>query len=582
VYISHVKCRGFRSLNDIELNLTKYNTLIGKNDAGKSTFLRAVKAVFDPEIKFTEDDLCKIPGCEQADCTVEAVLADCDHALAKNRQLTVRKTLADGLQVLGNVPKHPLLKKFLEGSVMRSDVNQGIALPEPLASRLSREIETLSPAGRIKGDVARQIYERIKDDEKIEFEDGWCPIAADTLSSMVKVVMLDAGVRGEEEVHDSGKSTLRQVGGILLREATKGDADFTSAQDSLFEQIDRLSQKDDRNKWALEAFNEFEETLLTEIKRFDGVAEARTQIKPPRTPFPMDFTVELTIVDGIVDGIDKMGHGLRRSAVFAMLRTYRQIRLKKSVRETEQAVATGGERKVDSTLYLFLIEEPELYLHPQAERRRMRELKELSEDENSQVLLCTHSSLFIDLAEYKGIHRFERPDRKVTLVKSGDGPEFSTEARDFVKSANRFNGYKSAMLFADLVILVEGATEEIVIPHLAEKLGLIQQNKEVEVVDCGGNSEIKFYQAYLEHFQIRYVAWYDSDSKKEIRAAINKARGAYGKLIATEVNWEKMNRLPAGNKLPNSWKKFIVDGELPNEKLTKRITAAYNWEDCEN
>jgi CRISPR-associated exonuclease Cas4 len=60
----------------------------------------------------------------------------------------------------------------------------------------------------------------------------------------------------------------------------------------------------------------------------------------------------------------------------------------------------SGRRASRSTYFIF--EEPELYLHPQAQRELFSSLKALSES-NNQVLLSTHSSSFIDLRLYKSI-----------------------------------------------------------------------------------------------------------------------------------------------------------------------------------
>ena len=46
----------------------------------------------------------------------------------------------------------------------------------------------------------------------------------------------------------------------------------------------------------------------------------------------------------------------------------------------------------------FILEEPELYLHPQAQRSLFDSLQELSAE--NQVLLCTHSSSFINIDNY--------------------------------------------------------------------------------------------------------------------------------------------------------------------------------------
>jgi putative ATP-dependent endonuclease of the OLD family len=50
MHISHFRVKGFRSLQDVEATLSKYTTLIGKNDSGKSSFLKAIQLLFDTSL----------------------------------------------------------------------------------------------------------------------------------------------------------------------------------------------------------------------------------------------------------------------------------------------------------------------------------------------------------------------------------------------------------------------------------------------------------------------------------------------------------------------------------------------------
>jgi CRISPR-associated exonuclease Cas4 len=148
-----------------------------------------------------------------------------------------------------------------------------------------------------------------------------------------------------------------------------------------------------------------------------------------------------------------------------------------------------------------LIEEPELYLHPQAERRRKHELQELSELPDAQVVLCTHSAFFIDLSEYKGVLRLHRQNRGVTQIQGWEGDELDPNDKKTLSTIYLFDPNRAAMLFADLVILVEDQCEKVAIPFLAESMNL--DSRDVEVVDCGGNSSIPVYQRVLEGFGIK-------------------------------------------------------------------------------
>src|SRR5688572_18098803 len=101
--ISHVKIRGFRSLQSVDVDLTDYNTLIGKNDSGKSSFLLALQKLFDSQQPLGTEDVCLIAG-HDGTCSIEATLEDCDYELATGREFTVRRSLAAGWEYKGQIP----------------------------------------------------------------------------------------------------------------------------------------------------------------------------------------------------------------------------------------------------------------------------------------------------------------------------------------------------------------------------------------------------------------------------------------------------------------------------------------------
>jgi|CXWL01.1.fsa_nt_gi CRISPR-associated exonuclease Cas4 len=569
MYISHVKIRGFRSLQNVDVNLVSYNTLIGKNDSGKSSCLQALQTLFDPNTPLAASDVCSIEG-HDGECMIEATIENCGNELAENGKLSIRRSINQGFQYKCKVPTNNLVRQMFEGTYMRGSLNE---FPDDIKDFIRGEIDNVSDGGRLSIDEAKELFRRLSETNLVAYGDGWTTLDPQILDSLVQVVFLTASMRGEEELQDNRTSVLTKVGGQILREATDGDAGIAEALENLDAQIQRVTQKGEDGNWVIDGLNRFEEILEEEIHRFDEGVTSESHIVGPRLP-RVDFSIGVDIRDECVTGLDHMGHGLRRSVVFAMLRTYK--RLKQEVPRPAGAP--------EPPLYLFLIEEPELYLHPQAERRRMIELRDLAGDENAQVVLCTHSAMFVNLNDYKGIHRFERPGRQATNVIGWTGPDAGADVAEALSLIWRTNLYRSAMVFADLVILVEGVSEQAAIPHVARKMGLTSPDLEVEVVSCDGNSNIPPIQTILEGLRIKYVAWLDNE-KKDDKAEVEKAKDIrtqdIGRIVTTDLNWEKMNKLTAGseNKIYKSWKYFIQDDQEPNDSLKERMTAAYNWED---
>ena len=578
MYISRVFVKGFRSLQNVEANLTNYSTLIGKNDSGKSSFLRALQVLFDANAPFQETDRCKFLS-DGEECFIEATLKDCSIPLEEiiSSEITIKRTHS-GKQsqwlYKGKTPELDILKRMASGDCTATDIKNDATLPKDL-----RDFAVSKLSGRLTKESCISIFEDLKENYSIDFEEGWMPFDAGKLSSIVQVVMLEADARGEEQVVDSNRSIFSRVGSLLLHESIKRHAGITGATENLRKEIEIVSQKDGDNKWTIQEFNDFEEILSEEVKKFDSSIEAQPTLIPPKIPL-VQFSVKIQIKDEWVEGIDKMGHGARRSFVFAMLRVHKRLQ-EKSFTTTDATSQNGI-----SPLYLFLFEEPELYLHPQAERRRMHELKELSDVENAQVVLCTHSAIFVDLSQYEGILKFDRPNRKETSVQNWKGQDLKVTDKKTLSKIYRFDPSKSAMLFADLAILVEGRSEKICVPHIAEKIEI--DTSEVEVVDCDGNGSIPIFQQILEGFGIKYVAWLDLDPNKQgdidVVTTAKQIKGGFGKIVISPIDWESLAGISTNKKEKaySSWRHFVFEDNEPNEKVKARIQAAYNWEDYEN
>jgi energy-coupling factor transporter ATP-binding protein EcfA2 len=573
--VSQVYCKGFRSLQQVGFSLEKYTTLIGKNDSGKSSFLKALQYLFDPHISMSPDDPCCLED-HDGGCYVEAIIDECNHEFATNGSLRIRRTHQPGpdrYEYLGKAPALPTLKDMSAGVMTRGRLGSDESLEPTIKEFAIAKLGEIAPAGHVASEKWVELYQLINQDFQLQFVEDWCSFDAGILKSLVEVVMLKADVRGEDEIHDSGKSIFTQVGGFLMREAMKSYDRIAQVNQQLAEEIDRVATKSEDGRWVIDELNQLEAAIATEVRRFDGRITAEPVLIPPRTQ-SIEFSVGLKISDGLVEGLDRMGHGLRRSVVFAMLRAHRTLKEQNRGRVEQE----GGIQP----LYLFLVEEPELYLHPQAERRRMNELKATSEDENGQVVLCTHSATFVDLSDYRGIQRFNRPDRGRTEARGWNGEDLPEDDRKTLTLFHRFDPSKSAMLFADLVILMEGQCETDAVPFIADRREIQDMNQEVEVVDCEGNENVPVYQKVLEGFGIRYVAWIDSDVK-DVKSKVEEIRSENcGRIVTNKVDWETMNGFASvGNRMKTyySWRHFVFDENPPNDELSARIEAAYRWED---
>ena len=107
-------------------------------------------------------------------------------------------------------------------------------------------------------------------------------------------------------------------------------------------------------------------------------------------------TPKIHVDDGFKGSVEGKGHGMQRAVIFSILRAYAKL-------------VTVKPEKEKRTLILG-IEEPELYMHPNAQRTVRRVLRTIANG-GDQVLFTTHSPLMVDVTYFDEIIRIEAPER---------------------------------------------------------------------------------------------------------------------------------------------------------------------------
>lgn len=205
------------------------------------------------------------------------------------------------------------------------------------------------------------------------------------------------------------------------------------------------------------------------------------------------------------DGVERAetfmqnGHGIIRQALFNFLAFLDQA-------------AGDGKRKE----YLILFEEPELFLHPKAAYKLRKSLYSLAEDSPYQVLCATHSSLMVDISKpHSSLVRVTKDGEHTKTYQVGDEVFQNTENKQIVQMINRFNSFICECFYADKAILVEGDTEAIVFRDLLERFA---PKEEIFVVNTGSKNNIPFFQEVMTHFHIHHWVIHDTDSTDKTSA----------------------------------------------------------------
>ncbi len=274
-------------------------------------------------------------------------------------------------------------------------------------------------------------------------------------------------------------------------------------------QIELLNAKDATGSPRIEQLRNIQDSIRQELFNWD--VNVDIEISSPPIDKIFELGTNLHIDDGVRTLAERKGHGLQRALIFALIKAWSRI-LRASNQPDELKSRTS------SSSVLFAIEEPELFLHPQAQREFMHSLLDLCNNQDEQVFICTHSSHFIDMTRYRSICIITKPNpRTGSTIRTCSCDLFEGDANsDKKKQMNMaywINPDRGEMFFGRKVVFVEGPTEKTMLPYLAEKLGILDH--QVSIVDCGSKHNLPIYIDIANAFHLDYMIIHDEDPLPE-------------------------------------------------------------------
>jgi len=512
--ISKVEIHNWRSIRDVVITFEDLIVLIGQNNHGKSNILSALLFFFG-EISLDSLDF----HATSDELFVEIEFADLDESDAK----TFKKylTISNGMKVRKKATKesgashHGYIEipeeEWLQEDNISSFTKRETAEQLPLASYLP-------DAGRITKEIFKDAQEQYIKEHKNELsfnyqlETGPFLGAKNVAKGIFGHIYFVPSVKKvSDDLSAKGKSVFSELYARVINKMSQTNEGFKDARTritTLIRILNKTNEDGTENPDRPPELNAFEESLQKELDNWDTTIDV--EITPPDLDDIFKVGTNVWVNDGIRTDITRKGQGLQRAMIFALVRSLAIITRKEREAElTEEEPIEAPLRKASKSTY-FILEEPELYLHPQAQRELFESLLELSRGEN-QVVLCTHSSSFLNLDHYRSIcviRKNSLEEGTTVLQFTGDLFPEAEDKRAF-NITYWINPDRGELFFARKVLLVEGATEKTIIPFLAHKLGVFRHD--YTLIDCGSKGSIPSYLQVLNKFKIPYVAVYDQD-----------------------------------------------------------------------
>ncbi|MDE3070013.1 MAG: AAA family ATPase [Acidobacteriota bacterium] len=234
-------------------------------------------------------------------------------------------------------------------------------------------------------------------------------------------------------------------------------------------------------------------------------------------------------------------------------------------------LVSGLERlcETDERGLVLLIEEPELFLRPQAQRYLYRLLRGFAAQGN-QVLYSTHEPSFLNVGRLDEVALVEHSAHAGTSVIQ---PQPMAAEASF-RALNELDAERGELFLARAVVLVEGRTEKLTLPFVFRALGYDHDREEITIVDCGGKPNIPLFIRICQAARIPCVAIHDRDAPAGRRPTRAEAKlnaeiaalAGHGRTVVLAPDFEAVAGLRGRRHKPaHAWRHFssIGPGEVP-------------------
>ena len=513
-HVKHIAIENFKACRNTSLPLGSYTPLVGPNNAGKSTVLEAIRWVLKPNALKSSDFY---------DSTKAVVVSAC----------------IDGIDegVLGRIPKQ----------------NHRRAI-EPYCRNGQMWIRVVANRPGT-GSVAKEVW----DVEKYSgsgMPQNWRPYPTG-LPEAVSVLMPDPLVVlamddiGEDLGKAKAGSTIKFLLDEIMEPVLRANSDLQQAV-NVVRQI--LTIDGESRSTYLQSFDHDASDVLAHF--FPGLElNLDLQVVDAADLFKAG---DLHITDkttGDRRRFDQMGSGTQRAVQIALIRYLAETR-------------SGSEGR--PSCRMLLIDEPELYLHPQGVRRLRQALANLSTS-GFQVIFSTHSPIMLS--------RENAADAIIIGKDLQNGVAAKTPLRQAVNTSIENAQSQSRALFelgnlaeiyfADRVVLCEGKTDRRLLPLAYECL--FQRSPDLDhiaFVSLGSCADIPKALPVLAAMGIRACAVADLDF-----AYTHARRG--GLLPDTAVDMAETKRILERLRLASGF--MLNENGLPQSDRNGGWKAADVW-----
>ncbi|RLQ94101.1 ATP-dependent nuclease [Falsibacillus albus] len=590
MYISKLSVKNYRNFGETKFSipLKPFTAIIGENNIGKSNLIDCIGLVLSQDItmfkkrfldiddinsitkenfkksivKLIEDEIIDESKIKFPDVRVELILEDLDE---------------DQLAVVGDW--------FFETTLTKAKLTYwskprgGFKRQEWIERQVSN-LKELESAGKVKReDLYKHVEFPIDQYEYVIYGGNNPTNKCDPyFLKMLKLEVLDALRDAKKELVANGEYKL------LYRILNKNyENDFIEIQTILGE----LNQKLSENK-KLESIKKELTTYLDKVS-LSNPSELNSIDFNFSSPEVNEILKKLSIVYGENPvSIERNGLGKNNLLFISLVLSH---------------LASQTDDKTKLAFRVIGIEEPEAHLHPHLQTHLAKNLSKVNNSGNekvvkkdTQIIVTSHSTNITTSIDLNNLVILYKDKGKINYHYILDGFSDKKEGQDHIKYLKKYlDATNSSMFYARRLLLVEGISEQILVPLFFE----IQYKQTLEsiganIINVNGVAFKHFLEIIKNGYFIKCGVLTDKDEGKKTEKRAEKLKEHYkvnNNVIAVEINEDtfekeliKFNNKDKGKELLLRVFKQLhpIKYKEVEKKWTEQIDVGSYFENIEN
>lgn len=454
--LSEITIRNFKSIRNETFELSAFTPLVGYNNAGKSNMLEAIKWLLR-KTALSDSSFHDTALPVEMEGVISGITQAILDQLPENQRTSIQPFLIGDSLSIKRVQPQP---------------NIGVA----------------------------QIRLLVKDPANIGTANEWRanPTGLDQAIQALfpEPIHIGAMENAEEDVSKSKNTTT--IGKLLSEIIGPIQTSYSTQVQTALDGIKDLLDADGTSRAA--ELNAFDAAVNGKVESFFPGVNIKVHVPTPelKEVFSKGTIKVFENLNPAGRDVSALGHGAQRSIQMALVRHLADIK------------RDSGEQASNTIL---LIDEPELYLHPQAIEVLRDALKTLS-TQGYQVIFSTHSPFMITSKDVGNTLLIRKNDTHGTHERNSLRAAIPTVVSTAPSQLELIFSlsHSSNILFSERVILAEGTTENRLLPSIIQKvttrtIGL----HKTALVSMGGSGNTKKAMSVLNTMDIPTKAIVDLD-----------------------------------------------------------------------